>query len=193
MTKEQEESGFRITDKRLFREDGELREDTRTAESPQEKKSESFKAVGEAGPGVQQPPGSGVPIDFPSYILSYYTQGLVFLGEAPNPFTNKQEQDLESSRHMIDILTMLQRVFFGPVQEPATEGPPARDLNGREWAALLPLGVLCLVIGVWPQPLLDVARRDVAVVTHITDQARQRAEGNPPVQTASRGGDRSRP
>ena len=113
MTKEQEESGFRITDKRLFREDGELREDTGTAEAPQEKKSESFKAVGEAGPGVQQPPGSGVPIDFPSYILSYYTQGLVFLGEAPNPFTNKQEQDLESSRHMIDILTMLQQKTKG--------------------------------------------------------------------------------
>ncbi len=113
MTKEQENAGFRVTDKRLFREDGEIRPEVRGEEPSEEKKSEPFKVVDNKGPAAEPPPGSEVRVDFPSYILSYYTQGLVFLGEAPNPFTNKQEQDLESARHMIDILAMLQEKTKG--------------------------------------------------------------------------------
>jgi NADH-quinone oxidoreductase subunit M len=88
------------------------------------------------------------------------------------------------------ILTMLQRVFFGPLREPVAEGATPRDLNAREWLMLVPIGLLCLVIGVYPQPVLDVARRDVAVVNHIADQARQRAEAPAPASVA---GDLSRP
>jgi hypothetical protein len=41
--------------------------------------------------------------------LSYYTQGLVLLGEVPNPYTNKKEEDVEAARHTIDILSMLEQ------------------------------------------------------------------------------------
>ena len=111
MTKEQEDSGFKVTDKRLFREDGEIREETPPPAPPKDK-AESFKAV-EAVPPKEEAPGTGARIDFPSYILSYYTQGLVLLGEVPNPYTNKKEEDLESVRHTVDILTILQEKTRG--------------------------------------------------------------------------------
>lgn len=77
------------------------------------------------------------------------------------------------------LFTMLQRVFFGEVKEPAVlaEGHhgPVGDLKPREWAALLPLMALCLLIGVWPQPVLDTMRPAVQTVEYIAAQARDRA------------------
>ena len=65
----------------------------------------------------EAPPGTYAQIDFPSYILSYYTQGLVLLGEVPNPYTNKKEEDMEAARHTIDILAMLEEKTRGNVSE----------------------------------------------------------------------------
>jgi NADH-quinone oxidoreductase subunit M len=75
------------------------------------------------------------------------------------------------------LLTMLRRVFFGPYKEPHHEGHGAvRDLNGRELAALVPIGVLCVALGVYPQPFFGAAGRDLKVVAGIADGARSRAE-----------------
>ena len=102
MTKEEEDQGFRVTDKRAFREDGEARPEASDAKGEQQaNKPES------TGPAQTDAPPRP-PIDFPSYILSYYTQGMVLLGEVPNPYTNKKEEDLEAARHTIDILAMLE-------------------------------------------------------------------------------------
>jgi hypothetical protein len=105
MTKEQEDQGFRVTDKRAFREDGEAR----TAEVPDttEKEQQANKPESKGPAETESPPRPS--IDFPSYILSYYTQGLVLLGEVPNPYTNKKEEDVEAARHTIDILAMLEQ------------------------------------------------------------------------------------
>jgi NADH:ubiquinone oxidoreductase subunit 4 (subunit M) len=73
---------------------------------------------------------------------------------------------------------MLMRVFFGPVKEPATH-ERVSDLTGRELAALVPLAAICIAIGVYPQPLLDAARRDVGVVADLVDRARGRATRQP--------------
>jgi NADH-quinone oxidoreductase subunit M len=84
------------------------------------------------------------------------------------------------------LLTMLRRVFFGPVKEPRHEGPePIRDLNGRELAALLPIGVLCVVLGVYPQPFFDAAQRDLKVMADIADAARGRVETRLEVRAAA--------
>jgi NADH-quinone oxidoreductase subunit M len=78
------------------------------------------------------------------------------------------------------LWTMLRRVFFGPVREPHHEGhEPVRDLNGRELAALIPIGVLCVALGVYTAPFFDAARRDLGVVAGIADDARGRAERPP--------------
>ena len=52
------------------------------------------------------------------------------------------------------LLTMLQTVLFGPFVEPPHGEPNVGDMNLRELLALAPICVLCLWIGVKPQPLL---------------------------------------
>lgn len=56
------------------------------------------------------------------------------------------------------VLRMLQKFVFGPLREPAHEGHghhhEVRDLNGREILSMLPLAAGCIVIGLWPKPLL---------------------------------------
>jgi NADH-quinone oxidoreductase subunit M len=74
------------------------------------------------------------------------------------------------------LLRLLLRVFFGPVKEPAHEGhSPVPDLNFRELAALVPIAFFCVLIGVYPQPLLKTAERDLAVVANIMKAAEKRA------------------
>src|SRR5207253_2089374 len=73
------------------------------------------------------------------------------------------------------LLQMLLRVFFGPVKEPHHEGHgPVADLNLRELAALVPIALACVVIGVYPQPLLNSVEHDIGVVAGITQKARDR-------------------
>jgi NADH-quinone oxidoreductase subunit M len=83
------------------------------------------------------------------------------------------------------LLTMLRRVFFGPVKEPHLEGHgPVGDLNLRELAALLPIAAACVALGVYPQPVLDASRRDVEVVANIVRPGGQNQGAAPgkPVQ-----------
>ncbi len=62
------------------------------------------------------------------------------------------------------LLTMIQQAFFGPLKEPHTAGGPVGDMNLREMLALAPIAVLCLCIGVRPQPLVDLIKPDVDAV-----------------------------
>lgn len=111
MTKEQEEQGFRVTDKRGFSEDGEVRVPQDAETTDKEPNPEPSPAAKEKSGRPEAPPQPA--IDFPSYVLGYYTQGLVLLGEVPNPYTNKKEEDVEAARHTIDILSMLEEKTKG--------------------------------------------------------------------------------
>jgi NADH-quinone oxidoreductase subunit M len=74
------------------------------------------------------------------------------------------------------LLHLLLRVFFGPVREPHHPGHgPVRDLDRYELASLIPIAVLCVVIGVYPQPLLKTSQPAIEVVAGIADRAKQRA------------------
>ncbi len=75
------------------------------------------------------------------------------------------------------MLTLVRRVFFGPLREPAHEAHghgPRGDLNGREIAALAPIALACVLIGVYPKLFLDTMRPDLGVVARIADRARSR-------------------
>jgi len=72
-------------------------------------------------------------------------------------------------------LTMVRRVIFGPVKEPPAAGP-VTDLTGRERLAVGPLAVLCLLLGLFAQPVLDVMYRDVGRLAQVGADARVRAE-----------------
>jgi NADH-quinone oxidoreductase subunit M len=64
------------------------------------------------------------------------------------------------------VLRMLQKFVFGPLREPHGEGHghhggghghgghAVRDLNAREALAMAPLAAGCLVLGLWPSPVL---------------------------------------
>jgi NADH-quinone oxidoreductase subunit M len=68
------------------------------------------------------------------------------------------------------LLGMLQHVFFGPLREPPVgEKYDVRhhhvsDMNLREFATIAPICLLCLWIGVMPQPILRVIQPDVDAV-----------------------------
>jgi NADH-quinone oxidoreductase subunit M len=73
------------------------------------------------------------------------------------------------------LFTMLQRVFFGSLKEPhhdPNQGPVG-DLDLREIFTLLPVVVACLWIGLYPQPMINAMKSDVALVTKIV-QSRQK-------------------
>jgi len=66
------------------------------------------------------------------------------------------------------MLTLVRHVFFGPVKEPSHEGHGViGDLNFREIVTLLPIVVLCLLLGLFPQPAIDAARPDLKVIADI--------------------------
>ena len=54
----------------------------------------------------------------------------------------------------IYILYMVGKVVMGPINEPSAHAEGTRDLNGREIITLLPIAVVCLVIGLYPTPML---------------------------------------
>jgi NADH-quinone oxidoreductase subunit M len=79
------------------------------------------------------------------------------------------------------LLTMLQRVFFNELKEPAPAHPgEVKDLNGRELAIIAPLAALCLFIGCCPQYLIDPMKRDVETLARIADDARRDRVPLPP-------------
>jgi len=67
------------------------------------------------------------------------------------------------------LLTMVQKVFFGPVKEPEMAAGHVQDLDSRELAALIPIAVVCLWLGVYPKPLIEVMKPDVDALAKIYD------------------------
>lgn len=69
------------------------------------------------------------------------------------------------------MLGMLQKAFFGPLQEPERhDQQPLYDLSPRETLAIAPLAFLCLWLGLFPQPLLDLIRPDVDGIARLYER-----------------------
>ena len=107
MTENQQE--FKVTDRRGFADDGTPKP---VVEEPAEKPAEAPPAQAASEPQDKSTRAYQT-IDFPTYILGYYTQGMVLLGETPNPYTQKKEEDVESVRHIIDVLSMIEQKTRG--------------------------------------------------------------------------------
>lgn len=83
------------------------------------------------------------------------------------------------------LLGVLQKAFFGPLQEPHHhDHEPVADLNAREVLTLAPLLIMCLWLGLFPQPVLDLIRPDVESVTQLYGEVRAR-KAAPPVTKAA--------
>jgi NADH-quinone oxidoreductase subunit M len=72
------------------------------------------------------------------------------------------------------LFTMLRKVFFGPLRLPPTPDTEPTDMTAKEWTAFGLPAVLCLVLGLYPQPVLDSVDGDVTILLHRLDAARER-------------------
>lgn len=70
-------------------------------------------------------------------------------------------------------LTLVRRVYFGPERLPPAVGPTS-DLTPRERLTIAPLAILCLLLGVLAQPVLDVMSRDTTRLAQVADNSRAR-------------------
>ncbi len=62
------------------------------------------------------------------------------------------------------MLTMVQQGFFGPLREPHNVHDHVSDMSPREACAFLPLAVMCVWIGVAPQPFIELMKPDIQAV-----------------------------
>ncbi len=124
---EEEQSGFKVIDRRMFTTEGEVREQQQPdqgeqappqkEEPPKASQEEKPKASQEpsqneeAEPTAEQDPSQGV--NFASFLLSLATTGMVHLGEIPEPSSGQKMEDLEAARQMIDILGILKEKTEG--------------------------------------------------------------------------------
>ncbi len=124
---EDEQSNFKVTDRRQFTAEGEIREQQQpdSGEQAPPRKEEPPKASPEEKPRASQEPSqkeeaerTGEPdpsqgVNFASFLLSLATTGMVHLGEIPEPSTGQKMEDLEAARQMIDILGILKEKTEG--------------------------------------------------------------------------------
>jgi len=83
-----------------------------------EKKVEPHEHSGSESPQSESLEGTSLPdINFLSYVTSLAFQTVIFLGEAPNPLTNKAEKNLPQAKFIIDTLVMLREKTKGNLTE----------------------------------------------------------------------------
>jgi hypothetical protein len=129
----EEQSSYKVTDRRLFNADGTPR-DVPTEQSIEDKPpaagSEKTEVQPEA-PAAATAPASQPPIDvadeaeaddlvdandpasFASFMMSIASNAASALGMMEHPVTHKREVDLELGKHWIDVLGMLQKKTRG--------------------------------------------------------------------------------
>lgn len=73
------------------------------------------------------------------------------------------------------LFTMMRRLLFGQLREPQHDGHPVADLNSREWLLLAPILILCILLGLYPQPVIRTAQPDLDLVTRFVEDARDRS------------------
>jgi NADH-quinone oxidoreductase subunit M len=59
------------------------------------------------------------------------------------------------------LLTMFQRLMFGPLDKPENRAANMRDIHGRETWVFGIVIVAALVMGIWPKPILDRSEKSV--------------------------------
>lgn len=62
------------------------------------------------------------------------------------------------------MLTLCRKVLFGPLDN--DENKDLKDLNAREWGYLLPLAILAIVMGIFPNLFLDRVRPSIEHLSH---------------------------
>jgi hypothetical protein len=66
-------------------------------------------------------PVAPAPVDFSTHVLSLASTALIALGKMPAPDGVAQPVDLETARHLIDVLAMLEAKTKGNLDEAETK------------------------------------------------------------------------
>ena len=110
MSDQDDAPNFKVTDKRLFDDEGEIR-----GNRVEERENSSPAEAPQAHPNADQSDrtaGSAREIDFSSFVISLATTAMVHLGEVPVE-SGGQSEDLDAAGQMIDILGMLEKKTEG--------------------------------------------------------------------------------
>ena len=70
------------------------------------------------------------------------------------------------------LISMVMKVFFGKLSEPVfKKEDPVSDLTMVEKIFLFPLALLCLFLGIYPQPMIDTIRPEIHLIAKLNLQA----------------------
>ncbi|HVV52883.1 MAG TPA: DUF1844 domain-containing protein [Polyangia bacterium] len=94
-------SGFTVTDRRSFTEEGESRPEP------------AAPAPAPSGGVAPEVTAAFPPVDFHTFVLSLGSSALLHLGEIENPNDGVSQKDLPLAKHTIDILAMLEEKTRG--------------------------------------------------------------------------------
>jgi len=106
----EENSGFKVADKRLFTEDGDLRKDVAPEFIDANKTDQSAPDLGANNETL---PETDIPMTFQTLVFSLSTTAMLQLGILPHPESNAQRKDLPAAKQTIDILEILQEKTKG--------------------------------------------------------------------------------
>jgi hypothetical protein len=66
---------------------------------------------------MAEPPVAPAPVDFSTHVLSLASTALIALGKMPGPDGKAHPVDVETARHLIDVLAMLEQKTKGNLDE----------------------------------------------------------------------------
>ena len=106
----EEKSGFKVADRRLFTEEGNLRDEV-AKEFTQEKSFDDTLTDSNSQKSATSEPD--MPMTFQTLVFSLSTTAMLQLGFLSNPETGKKEKNLPAAKQTIDILQILQEKTKG--------------------------------------------------------------------------------
>jgi len=106
----EEKSGFKVADRRLFTEEGNLRDEV-AKEFTQEKSFDDTLTDSNSQKSATSEPD--MPMTFQTLVFSLSTTAMLQLGFLSNPETGKKEKNLPAAKQTIDILQILQEKTQG--------------------------------------------------------------------------------
>jgi len=106
----EQDSGFKVADKRLFTEEGNLREDAVRDPAEDKRSDDPLPDIGSSGRARAE---QDFPMTFQTLVFSLSTTAMMQLGILSPPEGGPQQKDLAAAKQTIDILTILQEKTRG--------------------------------------------------------------------------------
>lgn len=117
---DENQSGFKVTDRRLFNPDGSMREDAQIPEPPP---AVEHPAQSNVSAGSELPAQEDFPADeedvmpeqtmFTDFVMNIASSAFIYLGLVEHPATGRRQVDMMAAKETIDLLMMLREKTNG--------------------------------------------------------------------------------